>query len=425
MGLTYPIVERSPALPRPSAPRNIAVFIDGTWNEAHPRRPTNVRKLFEAMRGAGSDAAPPARDQFALYLSGVGTKPRVNARGAAVMDEAAALDVHLRNEMPASWSRFHKWAAGGAAGKGTRARIKAAYDFLCRYFDRARGDQVFIFGFSRGAFAARSLAGFVGHVGLLLKSHPDDVALAWTLYEKSRDAAQAELGRFMQRLTGRARANAEGDVLPVHFLGVWDTVASLGMPSRLAWFGAPFTEYRQLDVPPTVMTARHALALHELRPDFEPLLWCAGDHPDVKQVWFAGAHSDVGGGQELGEDALSDTALRWMASEAKDLELDDHRPWRTQWEIAPRLHNAVRGIHLLGGAHPRRWLADRTYENAWQSHHVHRSAAEHLLRVRHEDYSFRLPQINRALRMADDLAVQMLVYLRLNGQEIEDDQRWQ
>lgn len=428
MGLKSSTQTRGRSAPAAGVARNIAVFIDGTWDEACPRRSTNVRKLFEATpEDDGSLAthpATPAREQFALYLSGVGTKPRVDARAHPGKDYQADLQVHLRDDLSPLRMPLHRRLVGGMTGKGTRSRIKAAYRFICQHFERERGDKVFIFGFSRGAFAARSLAGFVGRAGLLLADRLQYVERAWELYESGDDPAQTYLSEFLVRLTGKSHVTPDDEeYLPMHFLGAWDTVASLGMPSRLSWFGAPFTEYHQLDVPPAVMTARHALALHELRPEFEPLLWQPGGHPDVKQVWFAGAHADVGGGYRLGEDGLSDAALRWMAEEAiaAGLAIDRGRAWWTPWDSAPALHHGLDGVFaFLTLPRPRDWLAGRRYESDCREQFLHRSAVGYLQGPHPGTYAFRLSHVNRALRTVDDLAVQAAVHLGLMGQRLQE-----
>ncbi len=104
--------------------------------------------------------------------------------------------------------------------------------------------------------------------------------------------------------------------MPIHFIGVWDTVAAQGFPSRAKIFSAAFTEYHQTELPTNITHARHALALHELRREFEPLLWTIRSHEgqSLVQKWFAGAHSDVGGSYE--QTNWSDVALGWVANEA-------------------------------------------------------------------------------------------------------------
>lgn len=400
-------------------PRNIAVFIDGTWNRAGTRTPTNVRKLFLATH----DGVHGGREQRKLYVPGVGTKPKVDSGSVSDADYDVELARYLQREATAVMTPAGRELVGGATGKGTAARIRAAYHFLCKNFRPKSRDRVFLFGFSRGAFAARSLAGFTGHVGLLLANKLEHVERAYEIYERSEDPAQTELSDFLYKLTGSRVAIGESEFyLPAHFLGVWDTVASLGLPSRLKWFTAPFTEYHQVECPSSVMTARHALALHELRDLFEPLLW-EGSHHDLKQVWFAGAHGDVGGGYKVGEDGPSDIALRWMAEEASKagLVVDGTVTWWTKWNERPAVHHELRDLFLATWPKPRSWLAESQEENwAWSSHHFHRSTVDYLKESDLLRYNFKLSKVNSALRRVDVEAVPAAVRLLLMGQGVLD-----
>jgi len=397
-------------------PRNIAVFIDGTWNRSGTRYPTNVRKLFVAT----PEGVVNGYEQFKLYVPGVGRKPKADFGSLADRDYEVELSRHLRREMPTGTATIFRGVVGGAFGNGTAARIKATYHYLCKNYDRRRGDRVFMFGFSRGAFAARSLAGFAGRLGLLLANKLEHVERAYEIYERSEDPAHTELADFLEKLTGRRMVTSDDEYyLPMHFLGVWDTVASLGLPSRLEWLTAPFTEYHQVEVPPSVMTARHALALHELRGFFEPLLWQPGGHTDLKQVWFAGAHADVGGGYEVGQTGLSDIALRWMAEEAKrcGLNVDESATWWTPWEASPAVHQEIRGLFLATLPLPRKWLDEAGVVN-WISHHFYKSAIDYLQEADKVRYEFKHPFVNAALRHVDSLVLLKAISLRLFGQEI-------
>ena len=109
-------------------------------------------------------------------------------------------------------------------------KIKDAYRFLCENYQP--GDHIYLFGFSRGAFAARSLAAFVDRVGVLLASKIELVEIAYWLYRNSIDIDQTALRRYMLRITGRDEFASEETALPIHFIGVWDTVAALGLPRR-------------------------------------------------------------------------------------------------------------------------------------------------------------------------------------------------
>lgn len=296
--------------------KNIALFIDGTWNDADRTVETNVHKLYQLAlahqgphhRVDGIPVADPGCKQIVHYLEGVGTHPRWTDR--------------LR---------------GGVTGFGTAKRIREAYRFLSLNYDRYDDDRVYLFGFSRGAFAARALAGFVGLIGLLLRDFATakNVEYAYQLYKKAGEEGwdpgtlQQQIRMFLGGRPGRIEPPAGQEknlesVPPiyVHFIGVWDTVKSLGLP------GQPARWTRHYDnplLPHHISHARHALALHELRPEYEPTLWKGIEsrragapkssmNPSLQQVWFPGAHADVGGGYVVAD--LSDLALAWMARES-------------------------------------------------------------------------------------------------------------
>lgn len=398
-------------------PRNLCIFIDGTWNSDRSAHATNVRKLFDAT----PDGVVAGREQFKLYIQGVGKKPQ--AQGSGLDDDYAhELNQLLRREFPSRMGPLLRSAIGGGFGKGTTSRIKAAYRFLCKHYSKKRGDRVFLFGFSRGAFAARSLAGFISQVGLLLSNHLDELENAYEIYESGANSKHARLANKLEKLTGLRAVSQDGEYfLPIHFLGVWDTVASLGLPSRLSWLTAPYTEYHQVEVPPAVITARHALALHELRGLFEPLLWKAGSHGDLKQVWFPGAHADVGGGYPADASERSDIALRWMAAEAAatGLGIAPQLLQPRQGGTTQRIHHEIRRWFLPTWPRPRKWLLDKR-DTALDSHHFHKSAHDYL---RHSDttgYRFSLCHVNSALRAVDRDALARAILLRLRGQEIAE-----
>jgi uncharacterized protein (DUF2235 family) len=392
-----PIAPSRPATDHPALPRDLCVFIDGTWDDDNPRDLTNVRILFDAT----PDGVVQGRNVFPLYLPGVGAKPRLAGSGRANLLK------YFHGKEP--WDPLRRKALGGLVGKGTRPRIKAAYHFVCDYYRRGHGDRLFIFGFSRGAFAARSLAGFLATVGLLLADKLGSVERAYEIYESSTDPAQTELRRWLRRLTREVMLTPESIAfVPVHFLGVWDTVACLGLPWRKRWENAPFTEHRQLAVPPNVVTARHALAVHELRPTFEPLLWHGGTHTDLQQMWFTGAHADVGGGYPAREHGLSDIALRWMASESRKqgLQLRGDAAWLADEDEAGRLHHEIRGKFLFTTPRSRSWLLPaRTPAQDYVGHCFHPRAIQYLADGSADRYEFALEPVNLALRRVDEHAL--------------------
>lgn len=325
--------------------KNIVLCIDGTGNGPGGAEATNVWRLFEAVTEL------PGR-QVKCYLPGVGAncaepvyRPEPNWKLRFPRPPRDALAAWLARCGPPGR------ALAQGAGLGTADRITQAYAFLCHHY--MPGDRIYLFGFSRGATAVRSLAGFMDTVGLLLQDSLEHVAKAYGLYVHPKAAVRAKLRDHVRQVTGvwiQCRGTyatlrqgdriAAGRTLPAryrmsaHFLGVWDTVASLGRPGRLP-------EYHRTEMPPFVDRARHALAVHELRGwAFPPLLFtrCAGR--DVEQVWFAGAHADVGGGYRVR--GLADIALGWMLEEAVE---------RVECTVGspPRLL-VKEGIHPRGGS---------------------------------------------------------------------------
>ena len=270
--------------------KNIVVCMDGTWND--PTEKTNVYSLFNALVAepevfnrdevaVGQYRRREADGLLAFYLEGVGARGR-------------------------SQELF-----GGALGVGLHARVLHAYLLVSRSYDT--GDKLWIFGFSRGAWSARSLAGLISKAGLL---SPNDT-------EGLEGLAKAQ-DLWLRTKTERTLSHGEtfwqnNDEVPIRLVGVWDTVGALGVPffNGLKAFDRAekhLFDFADLTLSPRVEYGRHALAIDERRKDFEPTLWEARGDGTIKQVWFAGVHGDVGGGyKEIG---LSAIALEWMVSEA-------------------------------------------------------------------------------------------------------------
>ena len=259
--------------------KRLVICCDGTWNRPDSENITNIEKIARTVQtDPGSSAGVP---QLVYYLSGVG--------GAGYETDRIL---------------------GGAFGFGLFNTMLAGYRFLAQNYEP--GDEIFVLGFSRGAFTARTLVGMIGYVGLITKLAlvHDQLTRARDFY---KDREKDSVGR--PPALEQFRTDHCHESTPVQFVGVFDTVGALGVPG--AMFLAP--RFHDLELSSEVRCARHALAIDELRLKFEPALWTAGkdgttDDPRVKQVWFEGAHSDVGGG--YGETGLSDSALLWMAGEA-------------------------------------------------------------------------------------------------------------
>jgi uncharacterized protein (DUF2235 family) len=250
--------------------RNIVLCCDGTSNQ-YGGSNTNVVRLYQML------VKDPAR-QLAFYDPGVGT----------FGSQAALTPV----------AKFITKVMGLAFGLGLTSNIEAGYTYLMNNWNR--GDRVYIFGFSRGAYTARGIAAMLHKCGLFEHGHERLVPYAAKMFRKERDPA---IWNGFKTTFGRE--------CPVRFLGLWDTVSSVGWvwdPVRL-----PFSANN-----PEVTIVRHAVAIDERRAFFRQNLW--GDPPngqDVKQVWFAGDHCDVGGSYPETQSGLSQIALEWMVREAR------------------------------------------------------------------------------------------------------------
>lgn len=292
--------------------RRLCVFADGTWNTPTDEdegqiAPTNVAKMYEAVRRrpiATGDVA-----QLSFYHPGVGARPNVFERG--VERVAGLLHIHTANRSLLS----------ALTGDGIDKNIKDCYRWLAQQY--VPGDEIYLFGFSRGAYTVRSLAGFIRNSGLI--THDDDGLLneAFRLY-RDRSNSTSPTSDIA------ARFRAENSCEPrVRFIGVWDTVGALGIP--LGVFGglnAELYQFHDVTLTSYVDVAYHAVAIDEHRKPFAPTLWeqqetAAAAGQIMRQMWFAGAHSNVGGG--YGESGLSDNTFRWIAEGARiaGLELDD------------------------------------------------------------------------------------------------------
>jgi uncharacterized protein (DUF2235 family) len=264
--------------------RRFALLFDGTWNKR--RTGTNVIRMRRAIRSAG--AADPQQPCF--YDEGVGTR---------------------------WWNRL----SGGAFGRGLSENIQEGYAWLAR--QHQPGDEIYVFGFSRGAYTARSLVGLIRKCGLLNDVSGRSVADAYALY---RDKAVAP--KDARAVEFRARRSRE---TRVRFIGVWDTVGALGIPISQIPFSRDYYQWHDTELSGIVDYAMHAVAVDEHRQDFGVTLWTMAKPGNVRveQRWFAGAHSDVGGGEG---GTLPNLALRWLQERAEEAGLQ----LAGKAEVAPR-----------------------------------------------------------------------------------------
>ncbi len=254
--------------------KNIVVFSDGTSQEGGLIRNTNVYKLFNMVEDR-------TKNQITFYDKGLGTGSRK--------------------------------ISGAIFGRGMSKNILDCYRFI---FDNYNvGDHVYLFGFSRGAATVRSLSGFIEQFGILPKSRPELIKRAYKIYQiPNHDKRKIKTEEFRDL----------NHTMPckIKFLGVWDTVAALGSPikwldvliDRIPKFRHRFHDFT---LSPGVEHGRQALAIDDERLTFHPIIWNKKpkDGQTIKQVWFCGMHSDVGGSYE--DIGLSSIALIWMATEAQ------------------------------------------------------------------------------------------------------------
>lgn len=319
--------------------KRIAIFCDGTWNRADAKHATNVVMLSQALSFIAEDGT----FQQMSYIQGVGT-----GRGTGKV------------------SRFVDRLGGGAFGWGLTENIEEAYRGLA--FSYQPGDEIYIFGFSRGAYTARSLAGLIRSSGIPPRSRVDKIPEAIKRYRsrnKSTHPNDPESFRFRCEINDdivtsaeeaewrRANGLKQGTLLQIAYLGVWDTVGALGLPGHFGLLAKLFNQkynFHDAALSRSVRAARHAVAIDERRRTFLPTLWgnldalngdVTGDERPYRQIWFPGDHGSVGGGGDI--TGLSDDALVWIAQGAQALGLqfeNELLDWhKSQRDYLAPLHN--------------------------------------------------------------------------------------
>jgi len=278
-----------------ASPRNIVLCSDGTGNSGTSWTGTNVWKTFKAVARYDHELDAGRPQQVAFYDQGVGT---------------SMLSI--------------KRILGGAFGWGLGHNIRELYTALAKHY--RPGDKIFVFGFSRGAFTARSLAGMISDVGIVDGSRTRDEEELDALVGKAYKAYRAK--DCKERVEALRKSAAIHDAR-VHFVGVWDTVDAIGVPvdelrEVIYWVARRFLRPHNDRLTDKMDHVYHAIALDDNRHTFSPSVYDESEAaaPGVHQVWFAGAHSNVGGGYP--RQGLSDVALDWMmtAAEAHGLRFD-------------------------------------------------------------------------------------------------------
>ena len=274
-------------------PKNIVLCCDGTGNEINDNH-SNVLKLYRVLKRSAQ--------QVVFYDPGIGTLGASN-----------------------DWGRLKQKAggvAGLALGMGLDRNVLDAYRFLVTNYKA--GDRIYMFGFSRGAYTVRVLAGFINTLGLI---SPPQIHLSGYAFVAYKQISEGEgftgVRLFEQALRPRRPS--------IRFLGLWDSVSSIIVPRRDRLYAPSLRQLAFTQRNPSVEIVRHALAIDERRRMFRPYLWSESEEywggpfksdkavpQDVKQVWFAGVHSDIGGGYPEKESGLSKIALNWMIDEAPD-----------------------------------------------------------------------------------------------------------
>ncbi len=318
-----------------SSKKNIILCADGTGNKGGYTPDSNVYKTYNGVELHGAA-------QISFYDNGVGTSTNKIWR-----------------------------ALTGALGLGFERNVRDLYRFLAMHY--SPGDDVYLFGFSRGAATVRAFLGFISTCGLVNGRHlPYD-----KLEEYTRDAFCA----YRDSKYNVQRANAFRDhphshgVIPIHFVGVWDTVSALGLPTWVdkigfvsKLFGALFKladrlldyvwkhHFYKYELSNNILNACQALALDDARTSFWPMVWDETNFDgEVEQVWFAGMHSNVGGGYERA--GLANVALHWMLvrAEAKGLKFKPGfiDAQKEDANVTGRLYDSRDGFAILYRFHPR------------------------------------------------------------------------
>lgn len=301
--------------------KRIIICADGTWNapdkvddQTSKRRPSNVTKVARAVLPKSLDDV----EQVVYYHDGVGTN--------------GGLD------------KF----TGGAFGRGIERNIRELYRFIV--FNYTPGDELYFFGFSRGAFTVRSLAGFMKKVGLLEKEDDYYVPDIYACYENNSQPDSPEWKQAFHNVKN-ARPCPH-----IKYIGVWDTVGALGAPGVLGQiFNKKKYQYHDVGLNDRIENAFHALAIDEQRKPFAPDIWVrpADWQGQLQQAWFPGVHGNIGGGYT--PDGLANEALHWIIEKAEALGLEFDSDYLKHFKpcFNSILQDSMKPIYKLMGSYIR------------------------------------------------------------------------
>jgi uncharacterized protein (DUF2235 family) len=313
--------------------KRVIVCCDGTWQDGiivkERWKYTNILRLARTIHHEDRRFEPPI-PQIVFYQSGIGSEQNL-------------------------YSEYVQ----GPTGASLAAKVQEGYGYISQNYQP--GDEIILFGFSRGAYTARMIAAFIGAIGVLDRKDMDNFAQIFINFQKrGKTKNKAEIAELDEKLApwthhdspGKKRADSDDDSFSVKCVGVFDTVGSLGLPEELTLHSQKMTTifgFPDKKLGEHIQYAFHALALNETRADFD----CAkfeqteggrAKNQVLKQCWFTGSHSDIGGGWH--DHDLADLTLAWMAAQVADiLSLDNERlitmpdpcyPWSEQPPHDPR-----------------------------------------------------------------------------------------
>jgi uncharacterized protein (DUF2235 family) len=343
--------------------KNIILFADGTGNKGGYAPDSNVYKAYNAI-----DLHDPSKEQITFYDDGIGTQKNKYMRGLS-----------------------------GALGFGFRANVCDLYEFLARNYEPE--DQVYLMGFSRGAATIRAFSGFIATCGLVKGTGPNGKKLdRKTLQDRVEEAfkgyiklqqikiretkIQTHENKFLTEqkrfLFKQVREQKTHSIIQIKFLGVWDTVSSLRFPQkwditslgmyvfnaffmsldRLSEWGTFRHRFYNYELTNNVQYACQALAIDDERTYFWPMVWSESNRSvslPVEQVWFAGMHSNVGGGYR--RPGMSNVALEWMMIKSWEQGIvfkdDSLKTAHDNANVHGRIYNSRDGLAVYYRYHPR------------------------------------------------------------------------